>query len=199
MAKKLKIVAYCRVSTSEQNVETQLVSIQKYCEAQGWEIAEVYSDVGISGAKDSRPALDRLKSDCVKGKIKAVVVYRLDRLARSVPHLLSTLELFRQNEVGFSSVSESIDTTSAVGRMVTTFLGAIAEFERSLITERVQAGVDRAKAAGVHCGRPRKGLDLGLALSLHKEGKSLREIAKEVHTSYPTVYRYVKAATAIAS
>jgi len=199
MAKKLKIVAYCRVSTDEQNVKTQLVSIQKYCEALEWEIAEVYSDVGISGAKDSRPALDRLKSDCAKGKIKAVVVYRLDRLARSVPHLLSTLELFRQNEVGFSSVSESIDTTSAVGRMVTTFLGAIAEFERSLITERVQAGVDRAKAAGVHCGRPRKGLDLGLALSLHKEGKSLREIAKEVHTSYPTVYRYVKAATAIAS
>ena len=139
-AKKQKVVVYARVSTNDQNLETQLLAVQNYCDAQGWEIQEIYSDAGISGGQDSRPALDRLKADCSKGKVQVVVVYRLDRLARSVQHLLSCLELFRKSEVGFVSVSESVDTTTPVGRMVTTFLAAIAEFEKSLIQERVIAG-----------------------------------------------------------
>lgn len=192
-AKKLKVVAYCRVSTSDQNVETQLSCIQKYCEAREWELAEVYTDIGISGAKEQRPALDRLKSDAANGKIKTVLVYKFDRMARNVEHLLECLELFRRNGIDFVSVSEGIDTSSSIGKMVFTFLGAVAEFERNLIRERVVAGVQRAKAEGVHCGRPRKGLDLALALSLHKQGKSVRSIAKEVHTSYASVHRYLKA------
>ena len=197
-AKKQKVVVYARVSTNDQNLETQLLAVQNYCDAQGWEIQEIYSDAGISGGQDSRPALDRLKADCSKGKVQVVVVYRLDRLARSVQHLLSCLELFRKSEVGFVSVSESVDTTTPVGRMVTTFLAAIAEFEKSLIQERVIAGVRRAQAEGKHCGRPRRGLDLGLALKLHREGRSVRDIAREVHVGHSTVFRYLRAATATA-
>ncbi len=195
MAKKPRIVAYCRVSTSDQNVETQLSCVQKFCESRGWELGEVYTDIGISGAKEQRPALDKLKKDVSSGLVKAVLVYKFDRMARNVQHLLECLELFRRNDVDFCSVSEGIDTSTSVGKMVFTFLGAVAEFERTLIRERVIAGVQRAKAEGVHCGRPRKGIDLGLALSLHRDGKSVRQIAKEICVSYPTVHRYLRAAS----
>jgi len=192
MAKR--IVAYVRVSTDEQHVETQITAISKFCALHGWGILETYQDVGLSGAQDSRPALDKLKKDCVSGKFDSVVVFKFDRMARSVSHLLECLELFRRNEIDFISISEGIDTSSAVGRMVFTFLGAIAEFERSLIKERVVAGIARAQAEGVHCGRPRKGLDIGLALSLHKQGRSVREIAREVHASSSSVHRSLRAA-----
>ncbi len=195
MAKKPRIVAYCRVSTNEQSVETQLSCIQKFCESRDWVLGEVYTDIGISGAKEQRPALDKLKKDVSSGLVKAVLVYKFDRMARNVQHLLECLELFRKNDVDFISISEGIDTSTSVGKMVFTFLGAVAEFERTLIRERVIAGVQRAKAEGVHCGRPRKGIDLGLALSLHRDGKSVRQIAREICVSYPTVHRYLRAAS----
>lgn len=192
MAKR--IVAYVRVSTDEQHVETQITAISKFCALHGRDILETYQDVGLSGAQDSRPALDKLKRDCASGKIDSVVVFKFDRLARSVSHLLECLELFRRNQIDFISISEGIDTSSAVGRMVFTFLGAVAEFERSLIKERVAAGIARAQSEGVHCGRPRKGLDIGLALSLHKQGRSVREIARVVHASSSSVHRSLRAA-----
>ena len=188
-----RTVAYVRVSTHDQSVDTQLDAIRRHCSAQGISISEIYSDEGVSGAQDSRPSLDRLKADCSKCKVGAVVVYKFDRLARSVAHLLSCLELFRRHGVDFISVSEGIDTSTPVGKMVFTFLGAIAEFERSLIQERVVAGVRRAKAEGVHCGRPRKGLDVGLAMKMREDGRSVREIAKAINTSSATVHRYLKA------
>ncbi len=184
------IVAYCRVSTAEQDTESQIHAIRGYCERQGWTLGRIYEDQ-ISGAADRRPALDELKADCLKGKLGTILVFRFDRLARSTAHLLECLKLFQESGVDFISVSEGIDTSTSVGKMVLTFLGAIGEFERSIIRERVQAGVDRAKAAGIHCGRPRKGFDVAAAIKLRAEGKSLREIAAEVHVNYATVKRYL--------
>lgn len=192
MVKGKTAAVYARVSTSEQTVENQLIAIRQFCSASGWKMAETYQDVGVSGAQENRPALDQLKKDCLAGKFDCVVVYKFDRMARSVSHLLECLELFRKRGIDFVSISEGIDTSCAVGKMVFTFLGAVAEFERSLITERVNAGIRRAKAEGKHCGRPRIGLDLGQAIALRKQGRSVRDIAKEIHVSTTTVFRCLK-------
>lgn len=101
MPKQKSVAIYCRVSTTDQNIETQIEAIKKFCDIQGWKIAETYKDVGISGAQDSRPDLDQLKKDCLGRKFDIVVVYKFDRMARSVSHLLECLELFRKHGVDF--------------------------------------------------------------------------------------------------
>jgi DNA invertase Pin-like site-specific DNA recombinase len=187
-----KICIYGRISTQEQNVESQLLAVRKYCSNQDWTIAKEYIDENVSGVKDSRPSLDQLKADCIKGKVKAVVVFKFDRIARSTSHLLECLNLFQRYNVDFVSVTEGVDTSTSVGKMVYTFLGAIAEFERSLIQERVRSGIQRAQASGVHCGRPRKGFDVSEAIQLQSDGFSLRQISKKLNISYSTIYRAVK-------
>ena len=190
-----RIVIYGRISTDEQNIESQLLSVRKYCSIQDWTIAKEYIDKGISGTKDSRPSLDQLKSDCKKGTIQAVVVFKFDRIARSTSHLLECLNLFQRYGVNFASVTEGVDTSTSVGKMVYTFLGAIAEFERSLIQERVKSGIQRAKANGIHCGRPRIGFDVSEAIQLQGDGWSLRRIADKLNVSYGTVNRALKSVT----
>jgi len=130
-----KVIIYGRISSDEQNIESQLQAVRKYCKIQDWIISKEYIDKGISGSKDSRPSLDKLKADCKKGTIQAVVVFKFDRIARSTSHLLECLNLFQRYGVDFVSVTEGVDTSTSVGKMVYTFLGAIAEFERSLIQE----------------------------------------------------------------
>ena len=190
-----KVIIYGRISTDEQNIESQLQAVRKYCANQDWTISKEYIDKGISGSKDSRPSLDQLKADCKKGAIQAVVVFKFDRIARSTSHLLECLNLFQRYGVDFVSVTEGVDTSTSVGKMVYTFLGAIAEFERSLIQERVKSGIQRAKASGVHCGRPRKGFDMSEAIQLQSEGWSLRRIADKLGVSYGTVNRALKSVT----
>ena len=189
------IAVYGRISTLDQNVESQLLSVRKYCSNQDWTIGKEYIDEGVSGTKDSRLALDQLKADCMKGKIRTVVCYKFDRIARSTSHLLECLSLFQRYGVDFVSVTEGVDTSTSVGKMVYTFLGAIAEFERSLIQERVKSGIQRAKDAGVHCGRPRKGFDVSEAIKLQSDGWSLRRIADKLGVSYGTVNRALKSVT----
>ena len=193
-----KIVIYGRISTDDQNIESQLQAVRKYCSNQDWTITKEYIDKGISGSKDSRPSLDKLKSDCKKGTIQAVVVFKFDRIARSTSHLLECLNLFQRYGVDFVSVTEGVDTSTSVGKMVYTFLGAIAEFERSLIQERVKSGIQRAKNVGVHCGRPRIGFDINKAIELKKQGLGYKQIAKVLNhgVSHMTVYRYLKDITA---
>jgi len=187
-----RVAIYGRISTSDQCIETQLQAIRQYCKNQEWEVVKEYLDEGISGSKDSRPALNELKEDCRKGKIKGVIVYKFDRLARSTAHLLECLTLFKQYNIDFVSVTEGIDTGTSVGKMVYTFLGAIAEFERELIKERVKAGMERAKNAGIHCGRKRVGFDLEKALELRRQGLGYKQIAKHVTASRSTLHRYLK-------
>jgi DNA invertase Pin-like site-specific DNA recombinase len=144
---------YCRVSTDQQSVAMQLRELREYAKRRGWHIVAEYTDSGISGAKDSRPELNKLMADAHKRRFDAVVVWKFDRFARSVSHLLRALETFRAEGVEFVSYSEQIDTSTPAGKMVFTVLGAVAELERSLIGERVKAGLRNAKARGIQLGR----------------------------------------------
>ncbi|HKD64572.1 MAG TPA: recombinase family protein [Candidatus Acidoferrales bacterium] len=154
MAQQRRAALYARVSSSDQNPAMQMRELREFCKAREWTISDEYIDRGISGAKDSRPQLDRLMSDAHHRRFDVVAVWRFDRAARSVSHLLRALETFRSLGIEFVSLSEQIDTTTPTGKMVFTVLGAVAELERSLIGERVRAGLRNAKAKGTRLGRP---------------------------------------------
>src|SRR5712692_9977435 len=142
----VRAALYSRVSTSHngQDPEVQLRELREYCQRRGWQVVTEYVDVGISGAKEKRPQLDKLLADAHRRRFDAVVVLRFDRFARSVSHLLRALETFRALGVEFVSLSEQVDTSTPTGKMIFTVLGAVAELERSLIAERVRAGLRNA-------------------------------------------------------
>src|SRR3954454_1284674 len=146
---------YARVSTLDQEPENQLAEIRSYIAARGW-AAEEYVDRGVSGAKDRRPALDRLLVDARRRRVDVVVVWRLDRLGRNLRHLILLLEELQALGIAFVSLNEGIDATTRAGKLQLHMLGAIAEFERARIAERVKAGLQRARAQGKRLGRPRK-------------------------------------------
>jgi DNA invertase Pin-like site-specific DNA recombinase len=182
-----KIAIYLRVSTENQTTENQKIAIENYCKAQGWQIAKTYEDVGISGAKYQRPALDAFKAEC--GRYDLLIVWKFDRLARSTTHLLEVLNLLQKNNVDFVSVTEAVDTTTPAGKMVLTFLAAVAEFEREIIRERVLCGLERAKLNGIKLGRPRAGFDVNEALKLRNKGLSWSKLAKKTGVSSATLRR----------
>jgi len=152
-----RLALYARVSTKNngQDPETQLLALRDYATARGFEIYQEYVDVGISGAKEKRPALNQLMDDARKRKFDAVLVARFDRFARSTRHLIQALEEFDALGVDFISLSESVDTSTPMGKMVFTVISAVAELERSLIRERVVMGLHKAKAQGKQLGRPK--------------------------------------------
>src|SRR4249920_2161746 len=156
MSTTLKRAAiYARVSTLEQTSENQLVEVRRYVELRGWSITE-YVDEGVSGTKDRRPALDQLVRDAKRRRFDVVVCWRLDRLGRNLKHLITLLEDFQALGIAFVSLAEGIDATTPAGRLQMHILGAIAEFERERIRERVRAGLVRARSQGKRLGRPRK-------------------------------------------
>jgi DNA invertase Pin-like site-specific DNA recombinase len=132
----------------------QIRELKEYCECRGWTVAGIYADTGFSGAKDSRPELNRLMADAHRRRFDVVAVYRFDRFGRSVSHLLRALETFRALGIEFTSISEQLDTSTPTGKLVFTILGALAEMERCLIVDRVRSGMRNARAKGVHVGRP---------------------------------------------
>ncbi len=151
----MRAAIYARVSTSNgQSPQMQLRELAEYCERRGWRVVNEYVDEGISGAKENRPALDRLMANAHKRKFDVCVVWKFDRFASSVSHLLRALETFNALGIAFVSLSESLDTSTPAGKMVFTVLGAVAELERSLIGERVRAGLRNARAKGIKLGRP---------------------------------------------
>ncbi len=152
---QLRIAIYARVSTKNgQDPEMQLAELREYIRNRKWKIAGEYVDNGVSGASDSRPELNRLMADANRRRFDVVVVWKFDRFARSVSHLLRALETFRALGIEFVSLSENIDTSTPTGKMVFTVLGSVSELERSLIGERVRAGLRNAKARGTRLGRP---------------------------------------------
>src|SRR3979490_350267 len=152
-----RAVLYSRVSTTNgQDPEMQSREIREYCQRRGWPLVGEYVDIGISGAKERRPQLDRLIADAHKRKFEVIVVWKFDRFARSVSHLLRALENFRALGIEFVSLAEQIDTSTPTGKMIFTVLGAVAKLERSLIAERVRAGLRNARAKGKRLGRPTK-------------------------------------------
>ncbi|MEI6807914.1 MAG: recombinase family protein [bacterium] len=185
----MKIALYLRVSTSDQTTENQKRDLLRYCESRKWEVVKIFEDTGISGTKHDRPALNELMDFARKGNCQAILVARFDRFARSTQHLLEALKEFQSLGVDFISYSEGVDTSTAAGKMIFTFLSAVSEFEVALIRSRVKSGIARAKAQGVKCGRPRAGFDVARAVAMQKDGKSLREIGRELGVGCATVYR----------
>src|SRR5207249_7620114 len=154
-----RVAVYARVSTTDQTTENQLRDLRDYCAARGWSSVREFVDTGISGTKDQRPGLDRMMASVKARKVDVVVVAAFDRFGRSVPHLVASLELFRHLGVEFISLREAIDTGSPLGQAIFTIVAAIAQLERSLIVERVRAGLRRARAEGKRLGRPRLRVD----------------------------------------
>ncbi|HLZ41563.1 MAG TPA: recombinase family protein [Candidatus Sulfotelmatobacter sp.] len=152
--KPKRAAIYARVSTTDQHPEMQEEALREYVTRRDWTLQKVYCDRGISGAKESRPALDQMLEDCKKGKIDVVVVWKFDRFARSLKHLLNSLELFRALGIAFVSCTEAIDTSLPHGEMLFQIIGAISQWERSLIAERVKAGIQHARTKGKTLGRP---------------------------------------------
>jgi DNA invertase Pin-like site-specific DNA recombinase len=167
----------------------QLRDFADYAKHRGWAVAGEYVDLGISGAKDKRPELDRLMADAHKRRFDVVVVWKFDRFARSVSHLLRALETFDALGIGFVSLTEGIDTSTPAGKMVFTVLGAVAELERSLIVERVKAGLRNARAKGKRLGRPKVVLDASKIAKLRAQGLGWKKISRELGVGVSTVLR----------
>ena len=185
----IRAALYSRVSTANgQDPEMQLRELREYCQRRGWGIVKEYVDVGISGTKEKRPELDRLLADAHRRRLDAVMVWRFDRFARSVSHLLRALETFRSLGIEFVSLSEQVDTSTPTGKMVFTVLGAVAELERSLIVERVRAGLRNARAKGKRLGRPSMVVDVDKVASLRAQGASFRTIGATLGLSPGTVF-----------
>jgi len=190
----MKIALYTRVSTQDQSVEMQTSDLKRYCTQRGFDVYKEYSDQGISGTKDKRPALDELMDDAKKKKFDVVLVWRFDRFARSTKHLITALEEFRHLGIDFISYQENIDTSSPLGKAMFTIVSAVAELERNILLERVRAGLRRAKENGRILGRPKR-LDLDvkeLQKMRDKEKLSFRQIAKRVKACPATVYKSLK-------
>src|SRR5882724_1534370 len=186
---------YARVSTinAGQDPTLQTRELKEYCERRGWVVFDTYVDNGFSGKKDSRPQLNRMMQDAHERRFDVVVVWRFDRFARSVSHLLRALETFNSLGIQFVSLSEQVDTSTPTGKMVFTVLGAVAELERNLIVERVRAGLRHARAKGKRLGRPRKSIDAAEVRSLRAGGASWRTIARTMRVSVGTVFGAAKA------
>src|SRR5436305_2882874 len=150
----MKAAIYARVSTVDQEPENQLQELRRYVQARGWAATE-YVDRGVSGAKDRRPALDDLVRDARRRRFDVLVCWRLDRLGRNLKHLITMLDELQALGIAFVSLAEGIDATTPAGKLQMHILGAIAEFERGRIRERVVAGLQRARAQGKRLGRPR--------------------------------------------
>src|SRR5499425_2453857 len=182
---------YMRVSTRNHNqtTETQALALREYAAHRGFVIIEEYRDEGISGSKDSRPALDRLMRDSRARKFDVIIVARFDRFARSVSHLLRALEEFNHFGINFVSLSESIDTSTPMGKMIFTVLGAVAELERDLVKERVHMGLSRARKQGKQLGRPRVDVDPRQVAGLRARGRSWNQIAQELNIGKGTAQR----------
>jgi DNA invertase Pin-like site-specific DNA recombinase len=192
----MRAAVYARVSTTNhgQDPGVQLREFSDYAERRGWTVAGEYVDVGISGAKDRRPELDRLMADAHRRKFDVVVVWKFDRFARSVSHLLRALENFQALGIEFVSLTEGVDTSTPTGKMVFTVLGAVAELERSLIAERVKAGLRNARAKGKRLGRPKVVSDPARIAALRNSGLGWKKIARELGVGVSTVKRIAQEA-----
>lgn len=186
----LRTALYARVSTTghNQDVGLQLDELRLVAAQRDWVVADEYADEGVSGSATERPALDAMLDAARRGRLDLIAVWRLDRLGRSLQHLLQILDELRHLGVDFISLRDAgIDTTTATGRLLLHLLAAFAEYERALIKERVVAGVRRAQAKGTHCGRPVVAMDLRPALALLGQGHGLKRIAGMLNVSRSTL------------
>jgi DNA invertase Pin-like site-specific DNA recombinase len=186
----MRAAIYARVSTNYgQDPTVQTRELREYCNRRGWEIAGEYIDAGVSGAKERRPRLDQLMADCRRRRVDAVIVYRYDRFARSLRHLVNALEEFRSLGIEFISLHEGVDTSTPNGRLVFGIFATIAEFERELIRDRVKSGIATARSKGKRLGRPRVAVDAARIASLRDSGASWSAITRKLGLSAGTAKR----------
>ena len=187
-----KVCLYCRVSTTHQTSENQLRELRAIAGRMGYEIVSEFIDNGISGAKSrkDRPALDEMMKFATQRKFEMVMCWSIDRLGRSLQHLVEILNELQAMKIDLFFMQQGMDTTTPSGRMIFSVFGAIGEFERNLIRERVIAGQQRAKASGTHIGRPTKMNDgmRSAIQAMHQNGMSIRQIAKSCKVGIGTVY-----------
>jgi DNA invertase Pin-like site-specific DNA recombinase len=195
-SKTIRAAAYHRVSRSDQNPQLQIDEVAELVERRGWALAKSYTDEGISGSRDRRPELDRLMVDARRRKFDLLVVWRADRLFRSLKHMVTTLDELAALGVGFVSVTEPFDTSTPSGRLLLHLVSAMAEFERSILIERTKAGLAAAIRRGVKVGRPRARVDLDRVRELREAGKTYRQIAVELGIGPGTIYRALARAAA---
>ena len=188
--RKVVAAVYSRVSTigHGQDPAMQTRELTEYCQRRGWEVFDLYVDNGVSGKKDSRPALNRLMRDAHARHFDVICCWRCDRFSRSVSHLCLALETFNALDIQFVSLCEQVDTNTPTGKLVFTILGAVAEGERNLIADRVRAGLRNARAKGKRLGRPTKCVDVDKINSLRASGHSWRTIAGMMKLSVGTVH-----------
>jgi len=190
MAKKAAI--YVRVSTDRQTVENQLSELRQIAERRGWEVVEEYRDAGISGAKgrDSRPGLDQMLNDASKRRFDIVMAWAIDRLGRSLIDLLGTIQTLEACGVDLYLDQQAIDTTTPAGKLMYQVCGAFGEFERSMIRQRVNAGLKRAVEAGKTLGRPRVSPAVEKRVQTQlRAGKGILKVAREIGVGTGTVMR----------
>ena len=180
---------YARVSSAEQSAAMQLEELRAFATKRGWQVVEEFIDNGVSGSKESRPALDRLFAAAKRRKFSAVLVYRYDRFARSLRQLVNALCEFEALGIHFVSLHEGVDTSTPNGRIVFGIFASIAEFERELIRSRVRSGLAAARARGQRLGRPKVSIDSARIVALRRAGRSWSEIATETGWTKGTVQR----------
>ena len=185
------VALYARVSTTQQDPEVQLRELRTLAAARGWTISKEYVDAGISGASTSRPELSRMLANAHRGYFAGVLVWRLDRLGRSLRHLVTVVEDLLARGIDVISATEPhMDSTTPTGRLLRNIFASVAEYEREMIRERVVAGLRKAKASGKHIGRPRVVLNRLRIGQLRGEGLSWRAIARKLDLPVSTVYHH---------
>ncbi len=192
MAGNLKVAIYARVSTDEQTVDPQLRDLREYAANQGRRDVQEFVDVGVSGAKDSRPAWNRLWDAIQKGKVKVLLVHALDRLGRSLPHLVKILSTLVERDVVLVSFRENIDLSTSTGRMVAGLFSVLADYELSIIRERTKAGMRAARARGSQIGPKKRPFDAEKATRLRDQGWGQIRIARELGIGVGRVNKWVK-------
>lgn len=188
----MKTAIYARISTSDkkQDLDTQLLPLKEYVASRGWNVYEVYTDQ-ISGSKESRPGLNKMMADAHRRKFDVILVWRFDRFARSTKQLILALDTFRSLGINFISYQESVDTTTPTGQLMFTLLASFAQFERSIIQERVRAGLEKARAKGKKLGRPKATIDMQALRVWKQKGLSLRQISSKMGIPKSTVSKYL--------
>jgi DNA invertase Pin-like site-specific DNA recombinase len=189
-----RVALYARVSSFDQHIESQLYDLRKLAIQRGFEVVREYCDRGISGSKTKRPGLDAMMNDARRGEFSVVLVAAFDRIARSTKNFLEIVDELQNLQIEFISAREAIDTTGPMGRMFLTMVGSIAELERSLIVERIKAGMRRARLEGQRLGRAPLDVDRDALVRDRLAGMSLSTVSKKYGVSRASVVRFVREA-----
>lgn len=193
---RCRVARYIRVSRSDQRPALQADETAQFIDRRGWVLVDTFVDEGVSGAKAHRPALDRLLAAARRGEFDVLVVWRSDRLFRSLRHMVNTLAELGALGVEFVSATEPFDTTTPQGQLLMHMVAAFAEFERGVLRERTKAGIAAARRRGARVGRPRVNVDVDRVCGMRAAGLSVRRIARELNIGSSTVHRLLTATPA---